>query len=65
VDIGEGDRNQDLMKEYEVPPERGIPAAAVLDSEGKLLYSQKHGEFEKARTLGPEDLLEFLNKWKS
>ena len=65
VDIGEGDKNQDLMKEYEVPPERGIPAAAVLDSEGKLLYSQKHGEFEKARTLGPEDLLEFLNKWKS
>ena len=47
MDIGEGDKNQDLMKEYEVPPERGIPAAAVLDSEGKLLYSQKHGEFEK------------------
>jgi thioredoxin family protein len=65
VDIGEGDKNQDLMKEYEVPPERGIPAAAVLDSAGKLVFSQKHGEFEKARSLGPEDLLEFLGKWKS
>ena len=65
VDIGEGDKNQDLMKEYEVPPERGIPAAAVLDSAGKLVFSQKHGEFEKARSLGPEDLLEFLSKWKS
>jgi thioredoxin 1 len=64
VDIGQGDKNQDLMKEYGVPVERGIPAVAVLDGNGKLLYSQKNGEFEKARSLGPEDLLEFLNKWK-
>jgi len=35
-----------------------------LDSNGKLLYSQKAGEFERARALAPEDLLEFLNKWK-
>lgn len=64
VDIGQGDKNQDLMKEYEVPMDRGIPALAVLDGEGKLLYSQKNGEFEKARALGPEDLLAFLDKWK-
>jgi hypothetical protein len=42
----------------------GSPGVAVLDSGGKLLYSQKNGEFEKARSLGPEDLLAFLNKWK-
>jgi thioredoxin 1 len=64
VDVGEGDKNQDLMKQYEVPMDRGIPALAVLDSDGKLIYSQKNGEFEKARALGPEDLLDFLNKWK-
>ncbi len=64
IDIGQGDKNQDLMQQYDVPSERGIPAAAVLDANGKLLYSQKKGEFEKARELGPEDLLEFLNKWK-
>ena len=64
VDVGEGDKNQDLMQEYEVPMKRGIPAIAVLDSNGKLLYSQKGGEFEKARALGPEDVLQFLNKWK-
>jgi len=64
VDIGQGDKNQDLMKEYEVPMDRGIPAIAVLDEDGKLLYSQKNGEFEKARVLGPEDLLAFLDKWK-
>jgi hypothetical protein len=64
VDVGQGDKNQDIMLQYEVPMARGIPAIAVLDSDGKLLYSQKGGEFEKARALGPEDLMAFLNKWK-
>lgn len=64
VDVGRGDKNQDLMDKYQVPMKRGIPAVAVLDSDGKLLYSQKGGEFEKARSLAPEDLLQFLNKWK-
>ena len=64
VDVGRGDKNQDLMQLYDVPMKKGIPGLAVLDSQGKLLYSQKNGEFEKARSLAPEDLLQFLNKWK-
>ena len=64
VDVGQGDKNQDLMQLYDVPMKKGIPGLAVLDSSGKLLYSQKNGEFEKARALAPEDLLQFLNKWK-
>ncbi len=64
VDVGQGDKNQDLMQQYDVPMKRGIPAVAVLDSSGKLLASQKNGEFEKARALAPEDVLQFLNKWK-
>ncbi|MEY2413293.1 MAG: hypothetical protein QOD84_1899 [Acidobacteriaceae bacterium] len=64
VDIGKGEKNQDLMEKYQVPMKKGIPGVAVLESSGKLLYSQKNGEFEKARSLGPEDLLAFLNKWK-
>jgi thiol-disulfide isomerase/thioredoxin len=64
VDVGEGDKNQDLMEQYQVPMKKGIPAIAVLDSDGKLLYSQKGGEFEKARALAPEDVLAFLNQWK-
>jgi thioredoxin 1 len=64
VDVGQGDKNQDLMKDCDVPMDHGIPAIAVLDSSGKLLYSQKNGEFEKARALGPEDLVKFLNQWK-
>jgi len=64
VDIGRGEKNQDLARQYQVPLEKGIPALAVLASDGKLLVSQKNGEFENARALAPEDLLQFLNKWK-
>ena len=64
VDVGEGDKNQDLMQLYQVPMGKGIPALAVLDGTGKLLYSQQHGEFEKARALTPEELAAFLAKWK-
>lgn len=64
IDIGKGDLNQDLMKDYQVPMERGIPAIAVLDDAGSLLFSQKGGEFESARSLGPDDILAFLDKWK-
>ena len=64
VDVGEGNKNQDLMEQYQVPMKKGIPAIAVLDGAGKLLYSQRGGEFEKARALAPEDVLAFLNQWK-
>jgi thioredoxin 1 len=64
IDIGEYDKNLDVAKKYEVPVERGVPAAAVLESDGKLLFSQKNKEFEKAQSLAPEDILAFLNKWK-
>jgi len=64
VDIGHGEKNLDLAQKYDVPLNRGIPAIAVLDSAGKLLFSQKHGEFEAARSLATADILTFLNKWK-
>ncbi|MGA2482216.1 MAG: thioredoxin family protein [Candidatus Acidiferrales bacterium] len=64
VDIGEMNKNLDLTKQYDVPLARGVPAIAVLDGAGNLLFSQKHGEFEAARSLAPEDILKFLNTWK-
>ena len=65
IDVGRGEKNQDLMNEYGVPMKRGIPAIAILDSAGKVLYSQKNGEWERARALGPEDLIALLRKWKT
>jgi Thioredoxin-like len=64
IDIGNGDKNLDIAEQYQLPLNRGVPAVAVLDSSGNLLFSQKSGEWERARALGPQDLKEFLNKWK-
>jgi thioredoxin 1 len=64
VDIGQADKNLDIAKQYAVPLDRGVPAIAVLGNDGKLLFSQKRGEFEAVRSMAPEDILDFLNKWK-
>lgn len=65
VDIGDdGKKNNDVAAEYQVPLGKGIPAIAVLDSDGKLLYAQKNGEWESARALDPDDVIAFLEKWK-
>ncbi len=64
VDVGKYDKNMDLAKKYAVPLEKGVPALAVLASSGKLLFSQKNGEFEGARRMTVEDVTAFLNKWK-
>jgi len=64
VDVGHMDKNVSIAKQYEVPLGRGIPAIAVLDGAGNLLFSQRHGEFESARSLAPEDILSFLKTWK-
>ena len=65
VDLGPDEhKNADLVKKYHVPLNKGIPALAVAESDGKLVVSQKNGEFEDARGLAPDALADFLNKWK-
>jgi thioredoxin 1 len=65
VDIGsDGKKNGDVAKEFDTPLNKGIPALAVLEADGRVVVSQKNGEFEDARSLTPEALLEFLHKWK-
>jgi thioredoxin 1 len=65
VDIGpDGQKNADLVQQYQIPLDKGVPALAIAESDGRLVVSQKNGEFEDARGLTPEVLLEFLNRWK-
>jgi hypothetical protein len=65
VDLGPDEhKNADLVQQYQIPLDKGIPALAVAESDGKLVVSQKNGEFEDARGLTPEVLQEFLNKWR-
>ena len=64
VNIGEYDHNTDLAKRFEVPLEKGVPSLAVLDSDGKLVTSQKNGEFESSVKIGLDDVAGFLERWK-
>jgi thiol:disulfide interchange protein len=64
VNIGHFDLNQAIAAKYSVPLEKGVPALAVLDSHGKVLYSQKNGEFESMRTMDPSSVTDFLKRWK-
>ena len=64
IDVGRLNKNVDLAQKYRVPLRKGIPALAVLDSHGRLLYSQDQGQFEDARHLGPDSFKQFFEQWK-
>jgi thioredoxin 1 len=66
IDLGPDEhKNADLVAQYEIPLDKGIPAMAVVGSDGRLIFSQKNGEFEDARGLSPTALTEFLQQWKA
>ncbi len=64
VNIGHMDVNQEIADRYQVPLKKGVPALAVLDNHGKLLYSQKTGEFESMRHMESSSVTSFLLQWK-
>jgi thiol:disulfide interchange protein len=61
VNIGHMDKNLDVARKYNVPINKGVPALAVIDANGKLLYSEREKEFEHTT---PEAITAFLNRWK-
>jgi thiol:disulfide interchange protein len=61
IEIGHMDHNMDVATRYHVPVAKGVPALAVLDANGKLLYSERDKEFEHT---SPEAITAFLNRWK-
>jgi thiol:disulfide interchange protein len=65
VDIGQMDHNVDIASKYQVPIQKGVPALAVLNSSGTLLYAQQNKEFETLSPANIQSLTEFLNRWKS
>jgi thiol:disulfide interchange protein len=65
VDIGHYDKNLDITEKYGVPLKKGVPALAVLGTDGKLLYSQQTAEFGDMRYMYPTSVTDFLNQWKA
>ncbi len=65
VDIGpDGKKNGDVAKQFDVSLDKGVPTIAIINPDGKVVVSEKNGEFEDARQLTPEFLSDFLTKWK-
>ena len=68
VHVNVGDKgisdNFDVAERYGIPLKKGVPALAVLESDGRVVYAQKAGEFENMRKMDPQSVNDFLNQWK-
>jgi len=68
VHVNVGDKgitdNFDVAERFGIPLKKGVPALAVLDADGKVLYAQKNGEFESMRKMDPASVTAFLDQWK-
>jgi thioredoxin 1 len=58
------DENLDVGERYGIALKKGVPALAVLESDGRLVYAQKEGEFESMRSMDPQSVNDFLKKWQ-
>jgi thioredoxin 1 len=64
VNVGQFDANLDLAARYEIPLKKGVPALAVLSDRGRLLYSQKTGQFEAMSRMESSAVTGFLVQWR-
>ncbi len=64
VNIGHMDENVAIAKRYRIPLKKGVPALAVLNEKGVLLFSQKAGQFEAMRQMQSAAVTDFLSRWK-
>ncbi|MAI81838.1 MAG: thioredoxin family protein [Gammaproteobacteria bacterium] len=62
VDVGEWDRNLDIVEEYGNPISEGIPALALLNSNNEVMFATLAGELASARSMSKNDLIDWLNK---
>jgi protein disulfide-isomerase len=64
VSIGNRNRNLERMTEYGMAVENGIPAVAVLEPNGTVVASQRHGEFRNASALlSVAEIVSFFHRW--
>jgi thiol:disulfide interchange protein len=64
INVGHVDQNLDIAERYGIPLKKGVPALAVLDEKGKVLFAQQHGEFEDMRHMDAQSVNDFLKKWQ-
>lgn len=69
VRVNVGDKgikeNFDVAERYGIPLKKGVPALAVLEGDGRVVYSQQNGEFESMRSMDSASVTQFLRQWAS
>ncbi len=60
VDIGDWDKNSDVVAQYDNPIAKGIPSIVVADKQGKVLYATRGGQLATARSMGEQAFVEFF-----
>jgi len=60
VDVGEWNRNLDIVEEYGNPISEGIPALVLLNSENEVIFATLAGELASARSMSKNDLIVWL-----
>jgi len=65
VDLGpDSKKNADLVAQYQIPLNKGVPALAIVEPDGMLVVSNKNGEFENVRGMTPDSVRAFLYEWR-
>ena len=62
VNVGRFDQNVEIAESFGVPLKTGIPAAAVLSEQGKVLYATRPGELSAARSMGEKGIYNFVTR---
>jgi thioredoxin 1 len=62
IDVGNFDKNLDVVKRYGYPTGKGIPAAVVLSANDQVLYATRAGELADARHMGDDGIYDFFAK---
>ncbi len=53
----------DVAERYGIPLKKAVPALAVLEPDGRVIYAQNTGEFESMRKMEPKSVNDFLVRW--
>ena len=62
VNVGRFDRNVEIAETYGVPLKKGIPAVAILNPAGKVIFATRGGELADARNMGERGIYDFFVK---
>jgi len=60
IDIGEGEKNRDLVEQYGNVTQRGIPSIVVLDRDNRVLLGTLTGRLAHARSMGMDETYRFF-----